>query len=180
MLILVGASASGKTEIAKRLINTYGFKKFVTHTTRAPRVGETNHIDYHFVSLEEFNTLETTDYFIETTHYNGYKYGTSYKEIGPKKVLIVDPNGANILVEKNPDDVIICLIQTPKEIRKERMLKRKDHIKDIEKRLENDDTLFSITQLHRVDYVIENDRVHLSTLTKEIYEYYNQNKGASY
>jgi len=170
MLILVGASASGKTEIARRLIGTYGFEKFVTHTTRPPRSGETNHLDYHFVSLEEFNRLETTSFFIETTNYNGYKYGTSFEEIGPKKVLIVDPNGANEFVKKRPQDVTIVLIQTPKEIRKERMLKRKDDPIEIEKRLEHDDTLFSIDMLHHVDCIIENNHIHLSSLTKKVYD----------
>lgn len=173
MLILVGASASGKTEIAKRLINTYGFQKFVTHTTRPPRLGEVNHKDYHFVSLEEFKTLETSSYFIETTNYNGYKYGTSFKEIGPMKVLIVDPNGANEFIHKRGKDVTVFLIQTPKHIRKERMLKRKDHVVDIEKRLENDDTLFATNQLDRIDYIIENNHIHLATLTKKVFDYYS-------
>ena len=47
MIILVGQSASGKTSIAKDLIERYGFKKFVTHTTRKPRIGEIQDIDYH-------------------------------------------------------------------------------------------------------------------------------------
>ncbi len=174
MLILVGASASGKTEIAKRLIKTYGFEKFITHTTRPPRVGEINHIDYHFVSLEEFNMLEASSFFIETTNYNGYKYGTSYKEIGPKKVLIVDPNGANEFIKKSPENVKIFFIQTPKVIRKERMLKRNDTLKEIETRLESDDPLFAIQQLDRVDYIIENNHIHLSTLTKIVNDYYFQ------
>lgn len=178
MLILVGASASGKTEIARRLIKYYGFHKFVTHTTRPPRKGEVNHFDYHFVSLEEFNRLEASSFFIETVHYNGYKYGTSYNEIGPKKVLIVEPNGANQFHKKSPSSVTIILIQTPKEIRKERMLKRKDQIGDIEKRLENDDELFAINQLDRIDYIVENNRISLPELTKKVYAYYT-NKGDS-
>jgi guanylate kinase len=174
MIILVGASASGKTEIAKRLIKTYGFTKFITHTTRKPRENEENHVDYHFVSLEEFNRLEASSSFIETTNYNGFKYGTSFHEIGPKKVLIVDPNGANSFVKKAPKDVCIFLIETPKEIRKERMLKRKDHLEDIEKRLKHDNLIFAKDQLDRVDYLIENNKTHLATLTKAIYDLYKK------
>lgn len=174
MIILVGASASGKTEIARRLIHTYGFHKFVTHTTRPPRVNERNHIDYHFVSLEEFNRLEASSKFIETTNYNGYKYGTSSDEIGEQKVLIVDPSGANAFVDKVPDKIVVFLIETPKEIRKERMLKRKDHPVDIEKRLEHDDLIFDRTELNHIDYIIVNNKVHLSKLTKEIYDLYKK------
>ena len=54
MIILVGASASGKTEIAKLIIKKYGFKKMVTTTTRPMRAGEVADIDYHFISKEEF------------------------------------------------------------------------------------------------------------------------------
>ena len=172
MLILVGASASGKTEIARRLIRTYGFEKFVTHTTRPKRIGETNHLDYHFVSLEEFNRLEASSFFIETTNYNGYKYGTSHAEIGPNKVLIVDPSGANKLINRYKDKVTIFFIQTPKELRKERMIKRKDHIKDIEKRLTHDETIFERNKLLRIDHVITNTDTHLSTLTKQVNDLY--------
>ena len=42
MIILIGPSASGKTEIAKYLISTFSFNKFVTTTTRTPRIGEIN------------------------------------------------------------------------------------------------------------------------------------------
>ena len=174
MIILVGASASGKTEIARRLIHTYGFHKFVTHTTRPPRHKEQNHVDYHFVSLAEFKRLEASSSFIETTNYNGFNYGTSFDEIGDKKVLIVDPSGANAFVEKAADKVVVFLIETPKDIRKERMLKRKDHPKDIEKRLKHDDLIFDQSQLDRVDYVIENNKVHLAKLTKQIYDLYEQ------
>ena len=54
MIILIGPSASGKTSIAKELIEKYNFKKFVTNTTRKMRVGEINDIDYHFITKEQF------------------------------------------------------------------------------------------------------------------------------
>ena len=54
MLILIGPSASGKTEVAKLLAKKYNITKIVTYTTRAPRVNEVNGVDYNFVSVEEF------------------------------------------------------------------------------------------------------------------------------
>ena len=56
MIILVGASASGKTEIAKILYKK-GYKKCVTTTTRQIRPSEVNGIDYHFITKEDFNKL---------------------------------------------------------------------------------------------------------------------------
>ena len=54
MIILVGASASGKSVVVKKMIEKYNFKKVVTYTTRDIRVGEVNDVDYHFVSCEDF------------------------------------------------------------------------------------------------------------------------------
>ena len=54
MLLLIGASASGKTETAKYLMEHFNIKKIITCTTRAPRANEVNDVDYHFLSVEEF------------------------------------------------------------------------------------------------------------------------------
>ena len=54
MIIIVGASASGKTEITKVLIKDYNYHKCVTTTTRLPRVGEVDGKDYHFLNHETF------------------------------------------------------------------------------------------------------------------------------
>ena len=54
MLVLVGPSASGKTEATKLLIEKYNLKKLVTYTTRKIRVNEVNGKDYHFISVDEF------------------------------------------------------------------------------------------------------------------------------
>ena len=67
MILLVGASASGKTEIAKYLRTRYGMVKAITHTTRAMRVGERQDVDYHFVSKDEFLRLKGEAAFVERT-----------------------------------------------------------------------------------------------------------------
>ena len=54
MLILIGPSASGKTEVAKYLKKMYHIDKIITYTTRNPRENELKDVDYHFISLEEF------------------------------------------------------------------------------------------------------------------------------
>ena len=74
MLILIGPSASGKTEVAKILISKYGMQRLVTYTTRKMRTGEIGGRDYHFVTVEEFLNLSEGE-FVETTFYNG-NYGS--------------------------------------------------------------------------------------------------------
>ena len=90
MIILVGPSASGKTEIAKILTTKYGFKKFVTSTTRAPRVNEINGLDYNFLTEDTFIKMRNNNEFIESTFYNNNYYGTEKKLIDDKTVLIVE------------------------------------------------------------------------------------------
>ena len=63
MLILIGPSASGKTEVAKLLAKKYNITKIVTYTTRKPRINERNGIDYNFISLEEFANLSSENFF---------------------------------------------------------------------------------------------------------------------
>ena len=61
MLVIVGPSACGKTQIVNHLIANYGYEKLVTYTTRPMRVNEVNHIDYHFISKEEFEGIHGTN-----------------------------------------------------------------------------------------------------------------------
>ena len=58
MIILVGPSASGKTQIGYSLKKIYGLEKVVTYTTRRMRSGEVDGIDYHFITKDEFLRLE--------------------------------------------------------------------------------------------------------------------------
>ena len=81
MIILVGASASGKTEVAKYLKQHYGIKKVVTHTTRSMRTNEVDGVDYHFVDKQTFLALKNQNYFVEVTNYNNNYYGTSRDEV---------------------------------------------------------------------------------------------------
>ena len=65
MLLLIGASASGKTETAKYLMEHFNIKKIITCTTRAPRANEVNDVDYHFLSVEEFQRRKDAGLFLE-------------------------------------------------------------------------------------------------------------------
>ena len=128
MLVLIGASASGKTEIAKILIKNYNFKKMVTYTTREIRDGEVNGVDYHFVSLQEFLKKKEKKEFLETAIYNDTYYGSPIKGAGINKVIIVDPKGANSIYKKNIPDTVLIYLETDKLIRRVRMLNRGDRL----------------------------------------------------
>ncbi len=143
MIVLTGASASGKTETAKELKTLFGIRKVVTHTTREKRIGEKDGVDYHFVTKEKFLELKKQDYFVETTEYNGNFYGTSKPEIQEDKVLIVETSGARVFLGLNDPEIIIFRLIASKENRAMRMANRGDSSKSIEERLTNDVTRFA-------------------------------------
>ncbi len=172
MLVLIGASASGKTEIAKRLIAHHNFKKTVTYTTRPKRSGEVDGVDYHFLGRDEFITKMKIGFFLETSEYSGNLYGTAFKDASLDKVLIVDIRGANALYEALKDDVMIFFIETPVAIRRERMQARGDFKEDIEQRLTIDQAYFKVEALVHVDKIIVNERHDLKALTQSVYDAY--------
>ena len=100
ILTLTGPSGSGKTTILNELCSEYPFKAVVTHTTRDPRRGEVNGVNYHFVTKEVFAKLWEDGHLIESVEFNGNSYGVSFGEIekiskqdGKIPVLIVEPGG---------------------------------------------------------------------------------------
>lgn len=70
MLVLIGKSASGKTEIAQILVKKYGFHPIVTYTTRPMRKDEIADITYHYISNEEFLKKVEEGFFAEWKKYN--------------------------------------------------------------------------------------------------------------
>ncbi|MGI6710586.1 MAG: guanylate kinase [Bacilli bacterium] len=176
MLVLIGPSASGKTEIAKILIEKYNFEKLVTYTTRKKRVNEKCGIDYHFVSKEEFLLMKDKNEFIETTFYNDNYYGTRIKDISDNKVVILDPAGANNFLNYFKDRIYTVYLETTKELRKKRMLERHDELDLIHKRLENDDKIFNKENIKKINKVIINEQTTLEILAHEIYNLYINRK----
>ena len=177
MIILIGPSASGKTEIAKTLIKHFKFEKFVTTTTRQMRVGEINNVDYHFISLEQFKEDIDQNRFIEFVNYNSNYYGTYKNEISDNKVLIVEPKGLNSFLKLNDEHIVSFYIDCPKDIRKQRMIDRQDNPEDIKKRMANDDLYFEEAK-KVVSLIVENDGSNsLEDISTLILNYYKNKIG---
>ena len=64
MVIILGKTCSGKDTIVNKLIDSHGFKKIVTSTTRPMRKGEKQDITYHFLSEEDFKQKINEGYFV--------------------------------------------------------------------------------------------------------------------
>ncbi|TNF07000.1 MAG: hypothetical protein EP317_05595 [Bacillota bacterium] len=172
MIVLVGASASGKTELAKILFKQYGYTKCITTTTREPRQNEKDGIDYHFLSQEQFLDLKEKDSFLEVTEYNHHLYGIQKSDVKINGVVIVDPQGANAIEEKIGKHAYIVYVHTSEPRRQKRMTERKDSEHLIRQRLKNDADIFKEEAFHTINLILENEDNDLYDLAKHVHESY--------
>jgi guanylate kinase len=168
MIVLVGASASGKTELAKILYQKYNYHKVVTTTTRLPRTGEKNHVDYHFLTIDEFKKLESKNGFIEVSLYNNHWYGIQKNDVDIQGVVIVEPNGANTLIEQIGNDAYVVYVEASEKIRMNRMLQRGDQLSKVHERIRFDQGVFIINQFKKIDLRLSNESESLDHLAKLI------------
>lgn len=174
MLVLIGASASGKTEVVNCLIQKYGLKKMITYTTRESRENEKNGVAYHFVTIDEFKNLMDNDEFVESVCYNGNYYGTRKSDVSDDKIVILEPNGLHSFINKMKDKIISIYLDVSEEVRIERMKKRNDKEENIKKRIVNDRITFA--NVKDVDYIIKNENITLEELANKIYNIYKEKK----
>lgn len=172
MLVLLGPSASGKTESAKIMINRYPISRVVTCTTRPKRINEIDGFDYHFFSYEQFKELEKQNYFIETAIYNNNLYGTPRNEMEDDKFIILEPQGLKSFLNINPCPIVAIYLKTEESIRISRMKERKDKMKDIQKRIESDRNDFDLNKIEGLDLIIDTSEMSLSDVADLIYERY--------
>lgn len=158
MLIIIGESASGKSSIAKYLVDNFHFQNIVTYTTREPRQGEINDIDYHFISKLQFEHLLTLGSFAETAVYNGWYYGSAKEDYinsnSKTKVAVLTPHGIR-QIRKNEIDIYVVYIKIPRRDRLIKILQRGDDIEEAYRRNLSDMGQFDGIE-DEVDLVIEN------------------------
>lgn len=174
MLVIIGPSASGKTQIVNKLIEKYNMKKMVTYTTRPMRSLEQNGIDYHFISVEDFKQKIEDGFFLEYVCYNNNYYGTSKSSIADDKVVILESEGLKTYIKEAKEQIKIVFVRCSKEIRRLRMTSRGDSIESIKKRLLNDDNVFSEEIKNLADFVIDTSNSNTEKDTKTVYDFYKK------
>ena len=143
LFVLSGPSGVGKDTLLKELLKRdLRITKCVTYTTRPPRPGEVDGVDYKFLSLAEFEELKRNDAFLEWAEVGGNFYATP-KDFVVKKlaegediILKIDVQGAMRVKELFPEAILIFIAPPSLEALAERMRKRGSPEEEIKRRLE--------------------------------------------
>lgn len=154
MIVIVGESGSGKSSVEKELENNHNYHRVITYTTRPKREGEQNGKDYYFVNNSEFANLFINNFFIETTVFNGWSYGTPKKDCNDNSVIVINPHGLRQL-KTNNIKFTSFYIKVPRRDRLIKMIERGDNIEEAYRRNLSDVGMFTGIE-DEVDYVIEN------------------------
>ncbi len=161
LIVVSGPAGSGKGTVNSQLIATGDFVFSVSATTRAPRPGEVNGVNYHFIDREEFQRRIDENGFLEYTTYCDNYYGTPLKEAmavlesGKNLILEIECDGAKNVKKIFPDAVLIMLIPPTFAIQEERLRGRGTETEEvIQKRLEK--AKREIEQIDAYDYIVYN------------------------
>ncbi len=163
LFIVSAPSGAGKTTLCQRIIKKHPQIKFsVSFTTRKPRKGEVNDVDYTFIDKEEFKKMVSEGKFLEWAEVHKEFYGTSRERIkrlteeGFDVILDIDTQGALQLKEKGEKGVFIFILPPSMEALKQRLFRRMTDSKEqIMIRLKR--AIEEIKTYNLYDYVIIND-----------------------
>ena len=115
LVVLSGPGGVGKSTVAKALKDSSPFFVSISATTRAPRFNETDGVDYHFLSNEEFDDAIAANEFLEWAEFAGNRYGTPRKAVeeslrnGKSVLLEIEIDGAKQVKAKVPDAILVFL-----------------------------------------------------------------------
>jgi guanylate kinase len=140
-IVLVGKGASGKDYLRRRL-EKRGAKYGVSHTTRAPRPGEVDGVDYFYTTREDFLQKIDEGYFMEYQEFNGWYYGLAKEEFDRCELQILNVEGLEMLPDWARAQCFVIYLDIDRQTRLERLSGRNDNNDSIERRINADDEQF--------------------------------------
>jgi guanylate kinase len=163
LYIISAPSGAGKTSLVKALLERIdGVAVSVSHTTRAPRPGEVNGVDYHFVDQQTFERMVDNGEFLEHARVFGNYYGTCRAtllerlEAGEDVILEIDWQGARQVFEAFPQAVKVFILPPSRAALRERLTGRgQDSEEVIERRMA--DAVSEMRHHDEYHYLIFND-----------------------
>jgi len=166
LIVLSGPSGVGKGTVRKEIFSQTdtSFEYSISMTTRKPREGEVNGVDYFFKSREEFEHLIKQEKLLEYAEFVGNYYGTPVDyvretlEKGKDVFLEIEVQGAGQVRKKFPDGLFIFLMPPSLSELKNRIETRGTETADIINNRLNV-AKEEIEMMHLYDYVVENDQI---------------------
>ena len=166
LVILSGVSGAGKdtikNELIKRVENVTSLPSF---TSRKPRIGEEEGVQYHFITKEEFKERINNGEFYEYDIHHEEYYGTSKKLMNEKiqsgKIIVkdIEVNGTENLIKKlkNETKLVTIFLRVNKKELKRRLLNRGDNLSEAQMELRLNRLEYEESKMNLYDYVIKND-----------------------
>ena len=166
LVILSGVSGAGKDTIKKELIKRMeDVISLPSFTSRKPRNGEKEGIQYHFITKEEFiEKIKNGEFYEYDIHHEHY-YGTSKKLMNEKiqsgKIIVkdIEVNGTKNLIKTLKDEtkLVTIFLKVDKEELKRRLINRGDNLSPAEMELRLSRLDYEESKINLYDYVIKND-----------------------
>lgn len=162
LFVISGASGVGKSTILKQVMAKRPNLQFsVSATSRAPREGEVNGVQYFFISEDAFRQMIEQGAFVEYDYHMNNYYGTLKSEIFNKTqqgdmILDVEPVGALRVKEIYPDAVLIYIAPPSLEVLQTRLRERNDTSED-QMKLRFERAAWEDSQKDKYDYIVVND-----------------------
>ncbi|WP_044882173.1 guanylate kinase [Neochlamydia sp. EPS4] len=164
IFIISAPTGTGKTTLVKRLVQELSnVKPSISYTTRKPRVGETDGVDYNFIDKNDFEAKIKAGEFLEYVELYGFYYGTSrvwieeQQQKGCHIVLVIDTQGGLKLKDKIQGTFIFLAPPSLEELRKRLLARQTESLSVIEERLSC--VSREIEQGKKYDYKIINEQL---------------------
>ena len=168
IIVVSGPSGVGKTTLVETILeHSSSIVRSVSATTRLPRIGETDGVDYHFLPKSEFERLIEQNGLVEWTKYGENYYGTlkstleSTIKAGKDIVLTIDVDGAIQLKKLGLSCLLIFILPPSVQILRQRLEERKTETEsELNQRLERAKAEFDLVAYY--DYCVVNDQIPLA------------------
>lgn len=163
-IIVSSPSGAGKTTVVNAVLKRdKTVARVITATTRAPRTGEQNGVDYHFWTIKEFEQAIKKGEMLEWAQVHTHYYGIPKKSVedllkkGVCPILVIDVQGARTVCKEYPDAATVFIVPPSLQELKNRILGRNDNTQDIEIRLET--AKKEMQELDHYGYALLNDNL---------------------
>lgn len=160
-------SGTGKTTLVEALVpRVPGLEMSRSYTSRPPRPGERDGVEYNFVTRERFESMRDAGEFLEWADVFGHLYGTSaidtrrHLDAGQDLVLVIDVQGASQVRRLDADVVGVFVLPPSPTVLEQRLRKRsRDHLTEEELRRRLAIAQREVERMAAYDYVVVNDEV---------------------